>query len=34
VQGSWTFGADVVVTGRAHLDATGGHVESGSVLAG
>ena len=34
VEGDWTFGADVVVTGRAHLEGTGGHVESGSVLAG
>ena len=34
VEGDWTFGADVVVTGRGHLNGTGGRVESGTTLAG
>jgi UTP--glucose-1-phosphate uridylyltransferase len=34
VEGDWTFGADVVVKGRARLRGTGGLVESGTELAG
>jgi UTP--glucose-1-phosphate uridylyltransferase len=34
VEGDWVFGADVTVTGRAHLGAEGGRVESGSTVAG
>ncbi len=32
VEGDWTFGKDVTVNGRGHLDGDGGRVEDGSVL--
>ena len=32
VDGDWTFGADVTVTGDAHLRGPGGHIEDGSRL--
>ena len=32
VDGDWTFGADVTITGAAHLRGPGGHVEDGSRL--
>jgi len=34
VEGDWTFGKDVTVTGRARLDEDGGRVEDGSTLSG
>lgn len=32
VEGDWTFGKDVTVVGRGHLEGDGGRVEDGSVL--
>ena len=34
VEGDWTFGSGVTVTGRVRLDGDGGRVENGSTLSG
>ena len=34
VEGDWTFGAGVTVTGRAHVQGAGGRIDEGATLSG